>query len=138
MPDKPVPGTVIRPPKGKRERFLRCERCGQLVQNTGSYGGLVRHRRPEGDRSHTARCHNGWRYRVEASDPSWRDRAACAGKEPMLFDQTNDRLALPALRICETCPVRAACWQWAANEGWFEGVAGGAIWRRSEVVKLNA
>lgn len=39
---------------------------------------------------------------------SWKDEAACRGLTGVMFSDNNADLAL-ALKLCESCPVRADC-----------------------------
>jgi WhiB family transcriptional regulator, redox-sensing transcriptional regulator len=60
----------------------------------------------------------------------WRDRAACRNVDPELFFPIGN--VGPALvqigqakQICASCPVRAACLEWALETGQEAGVWGG-------------
>lgn len=62
--------------------------------------------------------------------------AACAGVNPRLFDETTYPQAWNALKVCSSCPRRT---QWAClkkiepHRTWFDGVAGGMVWRNGIV-----
>lgn len=46
------------------------------------------------------------------SDGTWRRRAQCASSDPEIFyplDPDRQDLSAPALTVCGSCPVRAAC-----------------------------
>lgn len=62
---------------------------------------------------------------VTAPDPSWVDDAACAGMDPDLFfpDRYDD--PAPAVAVCRTCPVAAACLAEALQRGERSGIWGG-------------
>lgn len=60
----------------------------------------------------------------------WRERAACRDEDPELFFPIGD--AGPAHRqiavakfVCDGCPVRANCLEWALEASPVEGVWGG-------------
>lgn len=54
--------------------------------------------------------------------------ASCRGKDPQLFDTFLN--PLPALRICDTCPVRSWCLATVdPARSYYDGVAGGHTWR---------
>lgn len=60
----------------------------------------------------------------------WRDSAACAGEDPALFFPNGDSgLNLLAIEqgkaVCRSCPVLAACGQWAADNRVEYGIFGG-------------
>jgi WhiB family redox-sensing transcriptional regulator len=64
------------------------------------------------------------------SQASWRLRAACRNADPELF--FPEGRASPALesaerakRICQQCPVRARCLDWALDHGAAFGIWGG-------------
>ncbi|HEY4421014.1 MAG TPA: WhiB family transcriptional regulator [Pseudonocardia sp.] len=61
--------------------------------------------------------------RAAGLNPDWRDDAACRGQFPELFfaDKGRNDLVREARRICNGCPARAACLEWAMA---FEGNAG--------------
>ncbi|MGH9155841.1 MAG: WhiB family transcriptional regulator [Acidimicrobiales bacterium] len=57
----------------------------------------------------------------------WRAQAACRNRDVEIFFPTGDGedAAAPAKAICATCPVRAACLEWALDTRQEEGVWGG-------------
>lgn len=58
--------------------------------------------------------------------PGWIARAACAGMPtPVFFPEGKGSSARPALDVCERCPVRVECGQFALAEGFADGVFGG-------------
>jgi WhiB family redox-sensing transcriptional regulator len=59
----------------------------------------------------------------------WRDRGACLGEDPELFFPVGDlgpaRAQLAAAKqVCQRCPVRGQCRDWALSAG-ADGVWGG-------------
>ena len=61
---------------------------------------------------------------------SWRQRAACAGETTDLFFPIGTSglaflQAQEAQRICEACPVRAVCLDWALEAAVEHGIWGG-------------
>jgi WhiB family redox-sensing transcriptional regulator len=71
----------------------------------------------------------------------WRRRAACLGGDPNLFFPISDAeagraQAAHARRICQGCPVRTVCLEWAVDVGVTDGIWGGLdhrerrAWRR--------
>lgn len=58
-----------------------------------------------------------------AREPDWR-QAACEGYDRDLF--FDDQHTLAALAICEPCPIRRPCLEWALSRGEAFGVWGGA------------
>ena len=60
---------------------------------------------------------------------SWRNRAACRGIDPDIFFPITDEDAEPAKAICNACPVREACLEFALAAREREGVWGGATER---------
>jgi len=60
-------------------------------------------------------------------DEDWRKDAACVGTDNDLFFPIGDseELATAAKAVCEQCPVREACLQYALATNQTEGVWGG-------------
>jgi hypothetical protein len=68
----------------------------------------------------------------------WQDRAACADSPEMdkaeftaSFPMRNEAKRL-AQRYCHNCPVITNCFNWANQETYFSGVAGGAMFTSSK------
>jgi WhiB family transcriptional regulator, redox-sensing transcriptional regulator len=62
---------------------------------------------------------------------NWRDDAACARADPDLFFPVSATgLALSqideAKRVCQGCPARTPCLEWALEHGVAAGIWGGA------------
>ncbi|MFC7217094.1 WhiB family transcriptional regulator [Streptomyces polyrhachis] len=69
----------------------------------------------------------------------WQTSAACTGLPPSAVFARTEREALPALRACERCPVRARCEEVVAPaENWFDGVSGGRLWRNGRPVQPSS
>lgn len=68
--------------------------------------------------------------KVAGLDQSWRDEAACRGKDPNLFfpegqgGSTNSQAAA-AKAVCAGCPVREPCLEYALIVAMKDGVWGG-------------
>lgn len=62
-------------------------------------------------------------------DQSWRHSAACHGIDPDVFYPADDDPADDAKAICNVCPVRTPCLEWALATREKEGVWGGATER---------
>lgn len=58
---------------------------------------------------------------------SWADRAACAGQptDAWFRDENDSRSYHEARLICDACPVRPDCLQWAIDSGTKHGLWGG-------------
>jgi len=68
---------------------------------------------------------------------NWRERAACRGSDPDLFYPINEDEADEAIAICNACPVREPCLEYALAARERYGVWGGTtekdrrrIWRK--------
>lgn len=55
----------------------------------------------------------------------WKADAACRDLDTDLFFPENDAAAGPALAVCASCPVRAACLDFALRTRQHDGVWGG-------------
>jgi WhiB family redox-sensing transcriptional regulator len=55
----------------------------------------------------------------------WTDQAACRGIDPEVFFPSDGAGVLTALAICERCPVKAPCLEYALDNGIEHGVFGG-------------
>jgi WhiB family redox-sensing transcriptional regulator len=63
------------------------------------------------------------------SNLSWRQHAACRGVEADVFYPVSEDDADDAKAICETCPVREPCLEFALANRERDGVWGGATER---------
>ena len=69
-------------------------------------------------------------------DQTWRQNAACRGIDPDIFYPADDDPADDAKTICNVCPVRTPCLEWALATREKEGVWGGATEReRRRIVR---
>ena len=67
---------------------------------------------------------------VRTVDSDWRRNAACTGEDPELFFPIGSagpaaRQTQQARQVCQGCPVRLACLEWALQVGADYGVWGG-------------
>jgi WhiB family transcriptional regulator, redox-sensing transcriptional regulator len=58
-------------------------------------------------------------------DANWQDSARCLGLNPDLFYPENQTLAREAKEVCDGCPVRVECLEYAIEKGERFGVWGG-------------
>lgn len=61
---------------------------------------------------------------IAQNSPAWMREALC-GDDPELFFPEPGEDAEAAIRICEHCPVRAWCLQWAFETGDRHAILGG-------------
>lgn len=59
------------------------------------------------------------------SDRRWMEQAACAGTDTEAFFIDNGRVPQIVHRICNTCPVRQACLEYAILNSELHGFWGG-------------
>ena len=77
-------------------------------------------------KGHLTYVHHGIGYVIRPSrDQSWRTESACAGKDPTIFFPDVGEPAIEARQICEPCPVRVECLDFAVSTGEVDGVWGG-------------
>jgi WhiB family redox-sensing transcriptional regulator len=79
---------------------------------------------PGADRSVAADHDNRLMPNDRRADRTWRRRAACRGADPGSFFPASEEDSGPAKAVCQTCPVRQHCLEWALA-GREEGVWGG-------------
>jgi WhiB family transcriptional regulator, redox-sensing transcriptional regulator len=74
----------------------------------------------------------------EIERPDWQERAACRGMGPAFFfptTGTNNK----APEICDTCPVRWECFDYAVKHNMVYGIWGGVTEkRRLEMTRYSA
>jgi len=58
-------------------------------------------------------------------EDDWRAWAVCRGLDPDIFYPHYERDSGPAKKVCETCPVREPCLEWALSTRQPYGVWGG-------------
>ena len=69
---------------------------------------------------------------------SYLGNAACLGKSPQIFDAFTFPEANLAMSICKTCTVVTECFNLVRpNKSFFDGVAGGIVWRNGYRVREN-
>ena len=57
---------------------------------------------------------------------SWRLKGACRGLDPAIFYPVSEEDAAEAKAVCDNCPVREPCLEWALANREQDGVWGGA------------
>ena len=63
---------------------------------------------------------------------------ACAGQDPAMFDATTFPAARKALAWCSICPITEECLAIIRPQRtWFDGVAGGIVWRNGYRVRSD-
>lgn len=67
--------------------------------------------------------------------PAWLTWAACKGKDPAVFFPEVGQSVVPAVAICETCPVQNQCLDWALRNHEVYGVWGGTSQRQRARIK---
>jgi WhiB family transcriptional regulator, redox-sensing transcriptional regulator len=77
------------------------------------------------------RWNRPWPATRRLTTVNWRDDAACARADPDLFFPVSaSGLALrqidEAKRVCQGCPARKPCLEWALDHGVAAGIWGGA------------
>lgn len=64
--------------------------------------------------------------------------AACRGIEPSIFDAYEFPAALLALGFCAQCPIKQQCLDVVRpSKSFFDGVAGGVVWRNGYRVRAD-
>lgn len=67
--------------------------------------------------------------------PAWHDQAACRGMGTTLFFPSRGQITSTALRVCDRCPVRIECREWALANGERHGIWGGLSERQRRQVR---
>jgi WhiB family redox-sensing transcriptional regulator len=65
---------------------------------------------------------------------AWRGKAACKGVDPELFYPIRDSYAEDAKAVCQQCPVRVPCLEYALASNETEGVWGGLTKRERRFI----
>jgi WhiB family redox-sensing transcriptional regulator len=74
-----------------------------------------------------------------SADTKWMARGLCADQPPSLFFPSDGVGVEVAKRICEECPVRATCLEYAIENRIDHGVWGGTSERqRRRIIKARA
>ena len=55
----------------------------------------------------------------------WRNKSTCSGLDTAIFFPPTDAEAGPAKKVCDTCPVRDQCLEWALATRQEDGIWGG-------------
>lgn len=64
--------------------------------------------------------------------------AACVSSDPTIFDAKSYPEADPALAFCAACTKTAVCIEMVRpSKSFFDGVAGGVVWRNGYIVKKD-
>jgi WhiB family transcriptional regulator, redox-sensing transcriptional regulator len=71
-----------------------------------------------------------------APDLSWRPQGACHDLDPQTFYPSRGESIRPAVAVCEACPVRAECLEWALHHENF-GIWGGQSERARRTMRRN-
>jgi WhiB family redox-sensing transcriptional regulator len=66
---------------------------------------------------------------VEEADETWKDRALCKGAPITMFFLTRGEDPKPAQALCQECPVRIECIEYALATDCYEGIFGGLTHR---------
>lgn len=67
----------------------------------------------------------------------WRSEGLCTQSDPDLFFPERGGSSREAKRICNDCPVRSMCLDWALNNGERFGVWGGTSERDRRHVRID-
>ncbi len=70
---------------------------------------------------------------VPVADPravTWRDFASCAETDPDEFFPEKGGSTRPAIKVCQGCPVRAQCLEYALEHDERFGIWGGKSWEQ--------
>lgn len=88
---------------------------------------MTYHRQHDGLRPETKRHHNPYTTPGLPAAPAWHDNAACTDQPTELFFPERGSNARPAKAICQHCPVKAECLDYAltVDDGLLIGVWGG-------------
>lgn len=68
-------------------------------------------------------------------DTTWIDRAACRESDPELFWPSTGEDPRAAIAICEECPVRQECLDYALTLGEMDGIWGGTSGRQRRRIR---
>jgi hypothetical protein len=120
-----VSRTERRPGQGSPVHLWRVAPPGTVPPPRSSPAGEIVARRRERDRRATA-AHRA-RTRVPFTGAATLPGAACRGADPALFfpEHGDTRAEAAAIAICAGCPVRAACYARAVQNGERYGIWGG-------------
>lgn len=64
--------------------------------------------------------------------------AACVSSDPRIFNEKTYPEAEPALQLCAICTKVATCIEMVRpSKSYFDGVAGGVVWRNGYIVRKD-
>jgi WhiB family transcriptional regulator, redox-sensing transcriptional regulator len=72
---------------------------------------------------------------IEWTEQAWRDRAACKGEPTQIFFATQGQDVRVARSICNNCPVRLECLEWAVDASVQHGIFGGRVPRERRALR---
>lgn len=76
---------------------------------------------------------------VRGGIPDWHLKAACAGKDDLMFPDKGQRLIeQEAKRVCRNCPVALECLRESVDLGDFHGIRAGFNGRERELIAVGA
>ena len=69
----------------------------------------------------------------------WMQRAACKGMDPEIFfpEAAHGPAGDEARAVCETCPVRVQCLEYALANVEPDGIWGGKTWRQRRKIRSD-
>lgn len=67
--------------------------------------------------------------------PHWSEQALCTQTDPEAFFPEQGCSVRAAKQVCQACPVRAECLEWALTHNEDNGVWGGASRRERQEIK---
>lgn len=67
--------------------------------------------------------------------PEWQGQAACRGVDPGIFFTERGQSTAPAKLVCQSCPVREECLDFALENGEKFGIFGGKSERERRVMR---
>lgn len=76
---------------------------------------------------------SGW----QLEPTPWASQAACKGSDPELWFPERGDSTRPAVAICETCPVKSACLDYALRWNITSGVWGGKTARQRQSIRVR-
>ena len=140
-----VARTERRPGQGRPVHVWRAAPPGTVPPPRASEAAEIVARKRERDREATRARRVRLRPAVPVPPAPLLPGAACAGADPALFfpDPGDTETEAQAVAICAVCPVRAACYDRAAQNGERWGIWGGrnlsraAELRRSQLAERN-
>jgi WhiB family transcriptional regulator, redox-sensing transcriptional regulator len=72
---------------------------------------------------------------IEWTEQEWRNRAACKGEPTQIFFAVQGQDVRVARKICNNCPVRVECLQWAVDASIQHGIFGGRVPRERRALR---